>query len=150
MKTLTLFLVLSTGLLFGQNTDALNQQIDDWHKAAADANFEDYFGFMTEDFVFLGTAPGERWTKDQFATFCEPYFALGEAWDFTPSNRNWIFSKNRKIAWFDEDLSTWMEGCRGSGVMVKQGKTWKIAYYNLTVLIENEKIQEFISLRKAN
>jgi hypothetical protein len=33
-------------------------------------------------------------------------------------------------------------------VLVKDGKNWKLAYYNLTVLIENEKIQEFIKLRK--
>lgn len=149
MKALTLLFVFSTSLLFGQNTDALNQQIDDWHKAAAQANFESYFGLMSEDFVFLGTAPGERWTKEEFASFCKPYFDKGQAWGFTPSNRIWMFSKNRKTAWFDEDLSTWMEGCRGSGVMIKQGKYWKIAYYNLTVLIENEKIQEFIELRKA-
>lgn len=149
MKTLTFFLIISSNLILAQNTDVLNEQIDDWHKAAAQANFESYFGLMTEDFVFLGTAPGERWKKQEFASFCKPYFDRGQAWDFTPSNRIWMFSKNRKTAWFDEDLSMWMEGCRGSGVMIKRGKHWKIAYYNLTVLIENEKIQEFIELRKA-
>jgi hypothetical protein len=59
-----------------------------------------------------------------------------------------MFSKNKKIAWFDEDLETWMEGCRGSGIMQKKKGKWVIVYYNLTVLIENEKMNEFIELRK--
>ena len=39
-------------------------------------------------------------------------------------------------------------GCRGSGIMIKKKGEWRIEYYNLTVLIENEKIKEFIKLRK--
>jgi hypothetical protein len=42
-----------------------------------------------------------------------------------------------------------MESCRGSGICVLDANgEWKIAYYNLTVLIENEKIKKFIKLRK--
>jgi hypothetical protein len=52
------------------------------------------------------------------------------------------------VAYFDEDLQTWMEGCRGSGICVLENGQWKIAYYNLTVLIENDKIKPFIKLRK--
>lgn len=125
-----------------------NELIDKWHSSASQANLKNYFSVTTNNFVFLGTAPGERWTKDEFMSFCKPYFEKGEAWNFMPSNRNWVYSKNKKTAWFDEDLSTWMEGCRGSGVIVKERGVWKIAYYNLTVLIENEKITEFIELRK--
>lgn len=127
--------------------ETLDTLVDNWHKAAAEASFEDYFGAMSDQFVFLGTAPGERWKKEEFAAFSKPYFDKGKAWNFTPSNRTWMFSKNKKIAWFDEDLDTWMRGCRGSGIMVKEKGEWKLIYYNLTVLIENEKIQEFIKLR---
>lgn len=136
-------------LLFTFNINAqLDQLVDDWHKSAANANFEVYFGLMDESFVFLGTAPGERWCKKEFAEFSKPFFDAGNAWDFKASNRNWIYSKNRKTAWFDEDLETWMEGCRGSGILEKKKGEWKLVYYNLTVLIENEKIKEFIDLRK--
>lgn len=121
--------------------------VDDWHLAATNADFETYFGKMTDRFVFLGTAPGERWSKKEFAEFSKPYFDKGEAWDFKPSNRIWSFSNNGKIAWFDEDLDTWMRGCRGSGIVIKRRGEWKIAYYNLTVLIENEKMDSFIELR---
>ncbi len=126
----------------------LNTVINQWHLNAANARLEDYFSVLSKDFVFLGTAPGERWSKSQFYSFCKPYFDKGKAWDFKPFNRNWHIDYKRKIAWFDEDLSTWMEGCRGSGICIFHKGRIKIAYYNLTVLIENEKIQSFIELRK--
>lgn len=136
-------------LLFSINLNAqLDKLVDDWHKAASEANFNSYFGIMDDSFVFLGTAPGERWEKEAFSKFSKPYFDAGKAWDFKASNRVWMFSKNKKIAWFDEDLETWMEGCRGSGILIKKKGKWKLVYYNLTVLIENEKIKEFIDLRK--
>jgi hypothetical protein len=116
---------------------------------AASAQFSPYFSKMTNDFVFMGTAPNERWTKAEFSKFCKPYFDKGNAWEFKPKNRNWSFSKNGKTAWFDEELDTWMLDCRGSGVCIKKRGEWKIAFYNLTVLIENEKMTEFLELRKA-
>jgi len=122
--------------------------IDKWHLAATKADFESYFKVTSKDFIFLGTAPKERWTKNEFMAFSKPYFDNGKAWDFKASNRRWNFSKDGKIAWFDEDLDTWMEECRGSGICIKEKGEWKIIYYNLTVLIENEKIIEFIKLRK--
>ncbi|SFT50309.1 SnoaL-like domain-containing protein [Lishizhenia tianjinensis] len=127
----------------------LDDFMDEWHKAATDANFEKYFGAMHADFNFLGTAPGEKWDKAAFAAFSKPYFDKGKAWDFTASNRQWYGDTTSGIVWFDEDLDTWMEDCRGSGVMQKIEGEWKLSYYNLTVLIENEKIKEFIALRKA-
>ena len=129
------------------DTKALDKFVDNWHLAASEAKYENYFSVMTDSFVFLGTAPGERWTKEEFSAFSKPYFDDGKAWDFKASNRIWSFSKNGKMAWFDEDLDTWMRGCRGSGILEKKKGEWSIVYYNLTVLIENEKIEEFIDLR---
>ena len=131
-----------------QDVKKLNELIQYWHKAASDAQFDSYFKCLTDDFIFLGTAPGERWTKKEFQAFSKPFFDRGKAWDFKASNRIWNFSKDGKTAWFDEDLATWMQGCRGSGVCIKIKGLWSISYYNLTVLIENEKIKEFIELRK--
>jgi ketosteroid isomerase-like protein len=146
-KTVLFILFLGSMLCKAQDQEALNRYMDNWHMAASKANFEEYFGFMTDSFIFLGTAPGERWNKKQFADFSKPYFDKGKAWDFKASNRQWEFSANGKVAWFDEDLDTWMRGCRGTGVLIKKKGEWKIVQYNLTVLIENEKIKEFIELR---
>lgn len=130
-----------------QNINELNALVNQWHQAAAKADFKAYFEITGEKFVFLGTDPKERWEKKEFEAFCKPYFEKGKAWNFTASNRKWVFSDNQNIAWFDEDLATWMKGCRGSGVVEKINNEWKLVYYNLTVLIENEKIDEFIELR---
>ena len=126
----------------------LNSIVEKWHLDASKPNFTSYFEVTTDNFIFLGTAPGERWDKNQFKQFAKPYFDAGKAWDFKSTNRSWIFSDNHKIAWFDEDLITWMNTCRGSGIMVREGKKWKLAYYNLTVLIENEKMPDFLKLRQ--
>lgn len=130
-----------------QTITELNQLVNHWHLAASKADLVAYSNPMSEKFVFLGTAPGERWKKEDFIIFSKPYFEKGKAWDFKPSNRIWEFNADSTIAWFDEDLDTWMKGCRGSGIMIKENGNWKIAYYNLTVLIENEKIKPFIKLR---
>jgi hypothetical protein len=112
--------------------------IDDWHAAAAVADEARYFGHMTEDSVFLGTDATERWTKEQFRAYAHPHFAKGKAWSFRSVRRNLSFSKDGRVAWFDEDLATPNLGpSRGSGVLVRDGDVWRIAQYNLSVPIPN-------------
>ncbi len=127
----------------------LDKKMNQWHTDVAQFRLEDYFSFMHESFIFLGTAPGERWTKEEFYNFSKPYFDKKSTWDFKTINRQWYYAKDIKTAWFEENLDTWMEDCRGSGVLVYENNEWKIIHYNLTVLIENEKIKEFISLRQS-
>jgi len=129
-------------------TKVIHGLIDKWHKDVAQFKFEAYFDFMDSNFVFLGTAPGERWTKNEFYSFCKPYFEKKSTWDFKPKNRHIYFNNDKNTAWFEEDLDTWMDDCRGSGVLEKKENKWKLMHYNLTVLIENEKIKKFIKLRK--
>ena len=144
----SLFLVL--GLFFMGKPDkiALDKLVDNWHQAASDADFANYFDFMDESFVFIGTAPNERWNKTDFSTFSKPYFDKKKVWDFKPKNRKWNFSMDGKTAWFDEELDTWMQGCRATGILIKVKRNWKIIHYDLHVLIENEKMVDFLELRK--
>jgi ketosteroid isomerase-like protein len=125
----------------------LSQLVDDWHLAASTADLVFYIQVMHEDFVFLGTAPEERWKKEEFISFCKPYFDAGKAWDFKAKKRYWNFSPNKKTAFFDEILDTWMGECRATGILIKVKKEWKIVHYNLHVLIENEKMNDFLKLR---
>src|SRR3989338_8987615 len=109
MKTLIILIVGLVALTSAKtkpepNPVDLNAVLDNWHKAAATANLSDYFSCVTDDFVFLGTDPTERWNKEQFQAFCKPHFDQGKGWDFKSTERNWVFSKNKKIAWFDEKL----------------------------------------------
>lgn len=146
------FIVFSF-ILFGfsfskeKELDKVNQVLNDWHQAATDANFEKYFALMHEESVFIGTAPNERWPKKEFMAFSKPFFDKGKAWDFKSKKRNISFSDDGKMAWFDEELDTWMKDCSGSGVLKKVKGEWKIMFYDLHVLIENEKITEFLQLR---
>lgn len=128
----------------------LNFRVDAWHQAAAEVDSSYFFGMMADDCVYIGTAPEERWTKAEFYNFAIPYFRRGRAWDFKPLQRHWNFNKKKDVAWFDETLDTWMLDCQSTGVLEKIKGEWKIVHYQLSVLIENEKIKSFIELRKSD
>lgn len=158
MKKLFLFLSalsIGTTLLIQNNTTVnpekettvINQLLNDWHKAAANADYNGYFGKIANDGRYIGTDAAENWDKKAFETFSKPYFDKGRAWDFKPVERNIYFSKNGKVAWFDELLDTWMKSCRGSGVLEKEGKEWKIKHYVLSMTVPNEVTKEVIPLK---
>ena len=127
---------------------AINASLEKWHKAAADANFEEYFGLMTEDGVFIGTDATENWQNKEFREFSKPYFDKGKAWSFTTLERTIYPQSNSEIAWFDELLSTQMGICRGSGVMEQVGDTWKVKHYVLSIAIPNDNVTEVTALKK--
>jgi hypothetical protein len=117
----------------------VNAMMDDWHKAAASADEARYFSHFAPDGVFLGTDATERWNRDEFRQWARPYFAKGKAWTFKAVKRHVSVSRDGTTAWFDEVLDTPNLGpARGSGVLVWDGKTWKIVQYNLSVPIPND------------
>lgn len=128
----------------GDPRPAIAAVIDDWHKAASEADEARYFGHFTADAVFMGTDATERWTRDAFRAWAKPFFARGKAWSFRSVSRNISLAKDGTMAWFDEALDTPNMGpCRGSGVLVKEDGSWKIAQYNLSVPIPNALMSEF-------
>lgn len=129
--------------------DEIAAFLDKWHKDAASANGEDYFGAFTVDGVFLGTDATERWTREEFRTWAKPQFDNKRGWNFKPSKRFVSFNADKTIAWFDEELATWMGPCRGSGVLSKINGMWKIKQYNLTILVPNEKVQDYLKVLNA-
>ena len=127
-------------------SEQVNDVMDTWHKAAAEADEDVYFPLMHEDCIYLGTDKTERWDKYDFERFAKPHFEKESAWAFTANWRNVYFSHDYETAWFEESLDTWMGECRGSGVLVKSGDSWLILHYNLAVTIDNDKIKKFIEL----
>jgi ketosteroid isomerase-like protein len=121
--------------------------LDQWHKAAAEAKYDAYFDKMTADAVFIGTDATENWNKTQFQMFAKPFFDRGKAWSFTALERHIYLDASGKIAWFDELLDTQMKVCRGSGVLVKIGKEWKIKQYVLSMTIPNDNSNEVIKIK---
>lgn len=126
--------------------EQVNKTLDAWHKAAAEANYDKYFGMMTEDAIYIGTDPTENWDLKAFQAFAKPYFDKGKAWNFKAMQRNIYFDKSGKLVWFDELLNTQMKICRGSGVLVKTGKEWKIKHYVLSMTIPNDNTNEVVKI----
>ena len=152
-KVIVLFCILLLGSKsFSQNTDSdrkkINSTLDSWHKAAANAEFDNYFSYMTSNGVFIGTDATENWQLDAFKAFSKPYFDKGKAWSFTSLQRNIYFDKTQNTAWFDELLDTQMKICRGSGVLIKEGKNWKIAHYVLSMTIPNDNTDEVVKIKE--
>jgi predicted metalloprotease with PDZ domain len=113
--------------------------LDDWHKAASEADMERYFGHIHETGVFLGSDDWERWAYEDFHEFAKPHFEAGTGWTFRPKDRHIALSPDGKTAWFDEQLdSDHMGLCRGTGVVIREGDEWLITHYSLTVPIPNE------------
>ena len=98
MKKLLIFLLASLGFSCKPCEEKLQSEkqnittiLDNWHKAAAAANYEVYFGAMSEESIFIGTDATENWNKKQFQAFAKPYFDNG------------ICPYNQLIIHFDSD-----------------------------------------------
>ncbi len=128
----------------------VNVLLDEWHKAAAEANFDNYFQFLDSNAIFIGTDATENWTKEQFAAFCKPYFDEGKAWEFEALERNIYMNEAPDFLWFDELLDTWMGTCRGSGVLEKTANGWKIQHYVLSIEIPNDVVHDVVEVKSAS
>ncbi|WP_282016818.1 nuclear transport factor 2 family protein [Salegentibacter mishustinae] len=149
MKKIAIFIFLLFSItISAQYKSNIDQVLTQWHKAASEANFEEYFSLMTEDGVFIGTDPTENWQNKDFRAFSKPYFDRGKAWNFKTLERNIYTEENSDIAWFDELLAAQMGICRGSGVLKKTEEGWKIAHYVLSITIPNENVEEATALKK--
>ncbi|RXR34223.1 hypothetical protein EQG68_04085 [Flavobacterium piscinae] len=153
MKTHFITLLVVFGCLTKPNNELEKKEIDtvinQWHKAAAEANFDNYFDLMTEDAVFIGTDAAENWNRKDFEAFSKPYFDKGKAWTFQSLERNIYVDKNNEIAWFDELLNTSFKICRGSGVLEKVNGKWKIKHYVLSMTIPNETSDKVIAVKDS-
>ena len=150
MKKLLLLSFLLLNFVLKAQTKEISQiniLLDNWHKAAAEAKFESYFNVLAEEAIFIGTDATENWNKKQFIDFAKPYFEKGKAWNFTALERHVYFSKDKKMAWFDELLNTQMKICRGSGVLIKIGKEWKIKHYVLSMTVPNDNTNEVTKIK---
>jgi ketosteroid isomerase-like protein len=141
-----ILVISATAVSAADNEDKINTILDTWHRAAATADEAVFFGLMADDAVYLGTDPGERWTKKQFMKWSKEHFEKDSAWSFEPYDRTVYFSGDGRVAWFEELLKSWMGVCRGSGVLVRGDGGWKIKHYNLAVTVPNDLIEDFIGM----
>ncbi len=129
---------------------AVSAVLDALHDAASKAQFDRYFGLFAEDAVFLGTDATERWSVADFKAYAKPIFDEGRGWTYTPTERHVYIARDGRTAWFDERLENANLGeTRGTGVLVREGGTWKIAQYNLTIPIPNALAREVVRMIRA-
>jgi hypothetical protein len=128
----------------------INRVLNDFHAAAAAADFNRYFGHFAQDAVFLGTDATERWTVEQFQAYARPHFRPGGGWTYHPRGRNVSFTPDARTAFFDELLDNAGLGeTRGSGVLVLEDGEWKVAQYNLSIPIPNPLADTVVTLIRA-
>lgn len=132
------------------DSEAIGAVIDDFHDAAAHGDKARYLGHMTENGVFMGTDEWERWPKNpDFTEYVGSRFNDGNGWNYRSVEREIQIADSGDIAWFDEVLFSEQNGrFRGTGVLVRQDGTWKIAHYAMSFLILNENWPEVIELTK--
>ncbi len=132
---------------------AVNNTLDSFHDAAAGAEWDRYFGLLTDDSIFLGTDASERWDKPTFEAYARPT----NGWAYAVRERHVNFTPDGNTAWFDELLDNAKYGTsRGTGVLIRTNDGWKISQYHLTFPLPNdladgitEQIQAFEAQQKA-
>jgi len=129
----------------------ISQTLNQLHLAASEANSQIYFSLFTTNAVFIGTDPKENWTIKEFKTFAEPYFNKGTGWTYHSRDRHITISESKQTAWFDEMLDNKKYGeTRGTGVLVKTARGWKIAQYHLTLPIPNSLTSSVVKMIQNN
>lgn len=125
----------------------ITEVLSQWHGAASTGSFDEYFGLLTDDAVFLGTDETERWGKDEFMSYAREPFSDGHGWTYVSRGPNVIIADDGHTAWIDEVLDHEKYGVlRGTGVLVNINNTWKIAHYSLTFLVPNDIAGEVVEL----
>ncbi|MCY0970222.1 nuclear transport factor 2 family protein [Chryseobacterium wangxinyae] len=122
----------------------IGNMLDAFNVAAAKADYKTYFDFFAEESTFIGTDATEVWNKKEFMIWAKPHFDKKNTWNFSSLKRNIYFSKDGKLAWFDELLDTQMKICRGSGVVEKINGVWKVKQYVLSVTVPNDVVDKVV------
>lgn len=140
------FSILSaqSGKAFEKEKSEIITMLDGFNVAAAKADYTTYFNYFADESTFIGTDATEIWNKKEFMVWAKPHFDKKKTWNFTSLKRNIYFSKDGKLAWFDELLDTQMKICRGSGVVEKINGSWKVKQYVLSMTVPNDVVDKVV------
>ena len=131
-------------LIINNDKVSINKVLDDLHLFASQAKGKEYFKLFDDDAIFFGTDANERWTKPKFEEYAMERFKTGSGWTYNSISRNIYLDNDKNTAWFDEELNNEKYGVfRGTGVLVKSNKIWKIKQYNLLLPIPNDLLIEY-------
>lgn len=130
---------------FEKEKSEISNMLDTFNAVAAKADYNAYFNLFADESTFIGTDATEIWDKKAFMVWAKPYFDKKKTWNFKALKRNIYFSKDGKMAWFDELLDTQMKICRGSGVVEKINGSWKVKQYVLSMTVPNEVVDKVVT-----
>ncbi|MDO6711565.1 nuclear transport factor 2 family protein [Aliiglaciecola sp. 2_MG-2023] len=132
------------------NTESINKLMDSLHYSASQADLNAYLGAFTQNGVFMGTDDWERWSRPTtLDAYVKERFKGGTGWTYKSVERHINFADSGNTAWFDEIIVSPKWGrFRGTGVVIKQADTWKIAHYSMSVLVANEAFFEIAEINK--
>jgi len=115
--------------------EKVDKVLTGFHDAASKADWDTYFGLMSDDAIFLGTDASERWTKPVF----KEYAVKTDGWTYHLTERHITLTPDGNSAWFDELLVNDKYGTsRGTGILIRTEVGWKISQYNLVFPIPND------------
>ena len=125
--------------------------LDSLHAASKAGDANGYLSQFAPGAVFIGTAPGERWSLAALRSYVQQRFAAGDAWTYSVQERHVTLGPGGRSAWFEEVLKNDRYGAtRGSGVLVKTGERWRIARYVLSLAVPDEAAPDVVErIRKA-
>lgn len=150
MKHLFIAIIYLSLSIYAVANDDINDTLDRFHVAAAQADSKTYFSLLAENSIFLGTDSTERWTKQQFKKFAEPYFSQGKGWKYVTRERHITETNSPDVVFFDELLDNDSYGlCRGSGVLILLYGRWQILQYNLSIPIPNSLSKAIVKTIKS-
>ena len=135
----------------GRAEREIAETLDTLHATASQGDGRRYFSLFTEDAIFFGTDPQERWTIEEFHGYADPVFESGRGWTYHVDSRHIFVGPSGDMAWFDEQLSNERYGrCRGTGVLVLEQGEWRIAQYNLSIPIPNDLALTVVAMIQAS
>lgn len=143
---LVLFMMsLNTPRFSVDQREQVDRILTDFHDAASKGDFDRYFGHFTDDAIFFGTDPAERWTVDEFKGYAREPFADGHGWTYYMRERNIFLAPGNNAAWFDEIVESAHYGkCRGTGALILDDGNWKLTQYNLVIPVPNDFADEVV------
>ena len=132
--------------------DEINAVLDLLHASAARADGQTYFSLFHPQARFVGTDAGENWSLEVFKAYAEPHFSRGKGWKYEPGVRTLgVRGRDCTWAWFDEQLKSESYGsARGSGVLVRTTKGWKVEHYVLSFPVPNDLAKELTARIRAH
>ena len=116
--------------------------LDALHAAAARADAPAYFDRLDPDLTWIGNDTTERWTRDGFIAFAEPFFERGEGWTYAARERLVVLAPDpcECLAWADEVLDSATYGTAVGNAVMRRGEDgeWRVWRYALTYPIPND------------